>query len=104
MANWDFNVGIRQDVYNGLTDANQTEPRLGVAYNVKQTGTVAGVSYARTLETPFNENLVLSSTGCSDQVLSPLLACSLRRFRNHGSPASATNSMPGSNRPLGSTS
>ncbi len=33
------------------------------------------VSYARTLETPFNENLVLSSNGCSDVVLSPLLAC-----------------------------
>ena len=33
------------------------------------------ISYARTLETPFNENLVLSSTGCSDPVLSPLLLC-----------------------------
>ena len=34
------------------------------------------ISYARTLETPFNENLVLSSTGCSNAVLAPLLACS----------------------------
>ena len=33
-------------------------------------------SYARTLESPFNENLVLSSQGCSNAVLSPLLACS----------------------------
>ena len=33
------------------------------------------VSYARTLETPFNENLVLSSSGCSDAVLTPLLCC-----------------------------
>ena len=33
------------------------------------------VSYARTLETPFNENLVLSSEGCSNAVLAPLLAC-----------------------------
>ena len=32
------------------------------------------VSYARTLETPFNENLVLSSQGCANAVLSPLLA------------------------------
>ena len=38
--------------------------------------TVLRVSYARTLETPFNENLVLSSLGCSDAVLSPLLVCS----------------------------
>jgi hypothetical protein len=33
------------------------------------------VSYARTLESPFNENLVLSSQGCANTVLSPLLAC-----------------------------
>src|SRR6266404_3428744 len=33
------------------------------------------LSYARVLETPFNENLVLSSTGCSSAVLNPLLGC-----------------------------
>jgi len=75
-GNWNFNLGLREDLYNGLTDANQTEPRLGIAYNIKPTTTVLSVSYARTLETPFNENLVLSSTGCSDAVLAPLLACS----------------------------
>ena len=37
---------------------------------------VLRASYARTLETPFNENLVLSSTGCSSPVLNPLLGCS----------------------------
>ncbi len=74
-GNWDFNLGLREDLYNGLTDANQTEPRLGVAYNIKPSATVLAVSYARTLETPFNENLVLSSSGCSDAVLNPLLAC-----------------------------
>jgi hypothetical protein len=76
IRNWDFNLGLRQDQYNGLTDANQTEPRVGIAYNVKRTGTVASISYARTLETPFNENLVLSSEGCANPVLSPLLNCS----------------------------
>jgi hypothetical protein len=75
VGNWDFNLGLREDVYNGLTDANQTEPRLGVAYNLKPSGTVMAVSYARTMETPFNENLVLSSSGCSNAVLSPLLLC-----------------------------
>jgi hypothetical protein len=74
-GNWDFNLGMREDVYNGLTDANQTEPRLGIAYNIKPSGTVLRVSYARTLETPFNENLVLSSNGCSNKVLAPLLSC-----------------------------
>ena len=32
-------------------------------------------SYARALETPFNENLVLSSIGCANAVLNPLLGC-----------------------------
>ncbi|HMG87389.1 MAG TPA: TonB-dependent receptor [Terracidiphilus sp.] len=75
-GNWLFNLGLREDVYNGLTDANQTQPRVGIAYNVKPSATVLRVSYARTLETPFNENLILSSEGCSNAVLSPLLACS----------------------------
>jgi hypothetical protein len=75
MGNWVANLGLREDVYNGLTDANQTEPRLGVSYNLKPTNTVLGVSYARTLETPFNENLVLSSQGCNNDVLAPLLLC-----------------------------
>jgi len=74
-GNWLFNLGLRGDVYNGLTSANQTEPRMGIAYNVKPTTTVLRISYARTLETPFNENLVLSSTGCSNAVLAPLLNC-----------------------------
>ena len=75
-GNWLFNLGIRGDLYNGLTAARQAEPRLGIAYSIKPTNTVLRVSYARTLETPFNENLVLSSEGCGNVVLSPLLLCS----------------------------
>ena len=74
-GNWLFNLGLRGDIYNGLTDANQTEPRVGVGYHIKPSSTVLSVSYARTLETPFNENLVLSSSGCSNAVLAPLLLC-----------------------------
>jgi hypothetical protein len=74
-GNWNLNLGVRGDVYNGLTDANQAEPRLGIAYKVPPTSTVLSVSYARTLETPFNENRVLSSQGCSNLVLTPLLNC-----------------------------
>jgi hypothetical protein len=47
-----------------------------VAYNIKRTNTILRVSYARTLESPFNENLVLSSIGCANPVLNPLLLCS----------------------------
>jgi hypothetical protein len=76
LGNWNLNLGLRGDLYNGLAIQRQAEPRVGVAYNVKPTNTVMAVSYARTLETPFNENLVLSSQGCSNAVLAPLLACS----------------------------
>jgi Carboxypeptidase regulatory-like domain/TonB-dependent Receptor Plug Domain len=75
-GNWLFNLGIRGDLYNGLAIARQAEPRLGVSYSFKPTNTVLRVSYARTLESPFNENLVLSSQGCLNAVLNPLLACS----------------------------
>ena len=75
-GNWLFNLGIRGDVYNGLTSAQQAEPRVGAGYHIKPTSTVLSLSYARTLETPFNENLVLSSSGCSNAVLAPLLNCS----------------------------
>ncbi|MGD1023283.1 MAG: TonB-dependent receptor [Candidatus Sulfotelmatobacter sp.] len=74
-GNWSLNLGLRGDLYNGLTVARQAEPRVGVAYNVKKTNTILRVSYARTLESPFNENLILSSDGCSNVVLSPLLLC-----------------------------
>ncbi|MBV8673529.1 MAG: TonB-dependent receptor, partial [Acidobacteriaceae bacterium] len=74
-GNWLFNVGIRGDIYNGLASRGEAQPRVGMAYNIKRSNTVLRASYARTLETPFNENLVLSSTGCSDAVLSPLLSC-----------------------------
>jgi hypothetical protein len=74
-GNWLFNVGIRGDLYNGLTDARQAEPRLGGSYSIKRTNTVLRASYARTLETPFNENLVLSDQGCLNAVVNPLLLC-----------------------------
>lgn len=74
-GNWSFNLGLRGDFYNGLTAHKEAEPRLGISYNIKPTGTVLRVSYARVLETPFNENLVLSSLGCDSPVLNPLLGC-----------------------------
>ena len=76
VGHWSLNLGIRGDLYNGITIARQAEPRLGIAYNFKKTNTILRVSYARTLESPFNENLVLSSIGCANAVLNPLLLCS----------------------------
>jgi hypothetical protein len=74
-GNWSFNVGLRGDFYNGLTIHKEAEPRVGVAYNIKPSNTVLRVSYARVLETPFNENLIVASVGCDDRVLNPLLGC-----------------------------
>jgi hypothetical protein len=74
-GNWTVNLGLRGDIYNGLTSHNEVQPRLGIAYNIKRTNTVLRASYARLMETPFNENLVLSSNGCADPVLNPLLSC-----------------------------
>jgi hypothetical protein len=73
-GSWTFNVGVRGESYNGLASKNQIEPRLGVAYKLKPTSTVIRASYARTLETPFNENLVLSSLGCNDPVVNAIMS------------------------------
>jgi hypothetical protein len=56
-----FGAYVRQDQYN-----------VGTAYNFKPTNTVIRVSHARTMETPFNENLVLASLGCNDAVINAL--------------------------------
>jgi len=37
----------------------------GRAYNIRPANTVLSVSYARTMETPFNENLILLSLGAT---------------------------------------
>jgi hypothetical protein len=57
-----INAGFRDDQYDGLVSANGPQPRLGLSYLVKPTGTVLRAAYSRTFETPFNENLLLSSS------------------------------------------
>ncbi len=61
LGNLTVNAGVRGDNYNGLTSNSALEPRVGLAYLFKQTSTVLRASYGRFLETPFNENLLLSS-------------------------------------------
>jgi len=72
-GNWSFNLGIRGDLYNGFTTARQAEPRVGISYRLKPTNTVLSVSYARTMETPFNENLIIANTGCNIPFLAALV-------------------------------
>lgn len=59
--NWTVNAGLRDDQYSGLVSRNGVQPRLGMSYLVNRTGTVLRVAYSRSFETPFNENLLLSS-------------------------------------------
>lgn len=60
-GNLQLNLGLRGDMYYGLVGASAAEPRAGLAYNIKKTNTVLRFAYSRTFETPFNENLLLSS-------------------------------------------
>jgi carboxypeptidase family protein len=78
-----LNLGVRFDNYDGLSNDYGIQPRTGIAYQMRSTGTVLNGSYARVFLTPYNENLVLSSStgaggfaigslgGTSVQVLTP---------------------------------
>jgi hypothetical protein len=56
-----FKLGLRLDHYDGLTSETLVQPRLGASYAVPGSGTVLRASYGRTMETPYNENLLLSA-------------------------------------------
>ena len=59
----DFQVqaGLRVGHYHGIVSDTSAQPRIGFSYLIKPTGTVLRASYSRTFETPYNENLILSS-------------------------------------------
>lgn len=61
LGDFSINAGFRDDQYDGLVSKNGPQPRLGLSYLVNRTGTVLRAAYSRTFETPFNENLLLSS-------------------------------------------
>ena len=56
-----FKLGVRLDHYDGLTTKTLAQPRLGVSYAPGGASTVLRASYGRTMETPYNENLLLSA-------------------------------------------
>lgn len=62
LGNLTLNLGLRFDNYDGITSDKLLQPRIGLSYLFKPTGTVIRGSYTRSMETPYNENLVLSST------------------------------------------
>ncbi len=55
-------LGVRLDHYEGLSTATLAQPRLGLSYAVPGgSNTILRASWGRTMETPYNENLLLSS-------------------------------------------
>jgi hypothetical protein len=62
VKNWSFSLGVRADLYHGLSSQSAAEPRAAVAYNIKGTNTVLRAGYGRTMVTPYNENLIVSSS------------------------------------------
>jgi hypothetical protein len=62
LKNLTLSGGLRDDFYNGLTSDHALQPRTGASYLIPRTGTVLRGSYGRLLLTPYNENLVLSSS------------------------------------------
>ena len=55
-----LNPGLRIDRYNGITTDTQAQPRIGASYLFGTTVLRAG--YARTMETPYNENLLVATS------------------------------------------
>jgi hypothetical protein len=57
-----LSLGARYDRYRFIAGGNQFQPRVGIAYYLRETRTVFRASYNRTYQTPPNENLLLSSS------------------------------------------
>ena len=57
-----FSPGVRVDRYDGISRSVAVQPRVGLSYQLPHAGTVLRVSYTRAMVTPYNENLVLSSS------------------------------------------
>lgn len=62
LGHLNVNAGLRVDNYDGLSQEYAFQPRIGASYNIKRTHTLLRGSYSRNFETPYNENLVLSSS------------------------------------------
>lgn len=86
LGQFNVNLGLRYDKYTGLSRAFAVQPRGGVTYQVRSTGTVFHLSYARVFLTPYNENLVLSSStgagglGAGSNTVQPLTPARRNQF------------------------
>ncbi|PYR77480.1 MAG: TonB-dependent receptor, partial [Acidobacteria bacterium] len=87
LHNLTLNLGLRFDNYDGISHDHSFQPRLGASYLVKRTNTVLRASYTHNFETPYNENLILSSAtgagGLADGVLGSAISQPLKPGRRN---------------------
>ena len=57
-----FNLGLRFDNYNGLTNSNAFQPRVSIAYTASRLHTVFHAAYSRVFLTPYNEGLIVAGS------------------------------------------
>ena len=72
-GNLTLNPGIRFDRYNAVDstiEASQAEPRFALSYLLKPSNTVFHAGYAHTMETPYNENLLVAISPASQSLVS----------------------------------
>lgn len=80
LERWRLNLGGRYDNYRFLVVGAQFQPRVGLAYHLKETGTVLRASYNRNFQTPPNENLLLANSEQAGELAPP----DVRRDLNGG--------------------
>ncbi len=61
LGGWNFSLGLRDDHYAGLVTYNGIQPRVGFSRRIPWSHSVIRASYTRAYESPYNENLLLSS-------------------------------------------
>jgi hypothetical protein len=77
LGRFQLSLGLRYDYYTFLVSGGQWQPRLGISYHLKETGTVLRASYNRTYQTPPNENLLMSSSEESAVLAPPSVTAGL---------------------------
>lgn len=71
LGQWHVSLGLRFDNYRFLVHGSQFQPRVGLSYNIRATGTVLRASYNRLYQTPPNENLLISNSDESSVLVAP---------------------------------
>lgn len=79
MGRFTATLGLRYDSYRFLASGGQWQPRLGIAYHLKETNTVFRAAYNRLYQTPPNENLLLSSSEAAGALAPPIVRQTLGR-------------------------